>query len=302
MTDERTAVVVCADRGVFETLVGLLLSLKALDRRRYQVCIVDTGLTDGQRAHVGSGCDRLEAVRDDLVVLPEPELQRMLDVRIPFWRAQMCRPYLREYFPGFKNYIHIDADIWAQSLTVFDACVAIVDDGKAVIVPEADAAYDFLRSPSANAQYADQRFSLFARFFGEDAARNAGYLPYYNTGFFGLPGNAPHWTVFGELLRAATRNRFHFLVEQAALNLAFFTVGETVLLPATANWMCTLSVPRRGSDGLWRSPVHPNPPIDLIHLSGIDKVERYAPLGLLYDGGRYLDGIAHLTARHPRVG
>ncbi|OYD83391.1 hypothetical protein [Azospirillum brasilense] len=297
-----TAVVICADHGVFELLAGLLLSLRPLDRRRYRVCLVDVGLTAAQRDYVTPLCDFIAPVRDDLVVWPHPQLVAQLDRQIPFWKAMLCRPFLRDYFPGFQCYLHLDADVWVQNSAVLDAAAEGVRNGRAVIVPEADAAYPFLTSHTANAHSVRERAKLITRFFGEEVATLAGALPYYNLGFYGLRHDAPHWDLFRDSLRDATRTTFHFLCEQIVLNIVMFQMQNTLLLPATANWMCSMAVPMRGADGLWRSPIYPHTPIDLLHLTGTDKLERYRPLGLLYDGGRYLEGIAHLAAPHAQVG
>lgn len=298
----KTAIVVCADRGIFETLVGLLLSLQRIDRTKYRICLVDVGLTPDQRRHVEAMGVNVANVCEDFLVSPHPTIREMLDVRIPFWKAMLCRPFLRDYFPGFANYIHLDGDVWLQNTTLLDIAVELMDAGKAVIVPEADVAYPFLRSHSDNAAYIRERRKLIARFFDDEVADLSGALPYYNLGFYGLPGSSSHWERFANQLQAATRTTFHFLCEQIVLNIVLFETGTTHLLPATANWMCTMATPVRHNGGPWRSPVYPYPEIDLIHLSGTEKMERYAPLGLLYDDGRYLDEIAYLASPHAHVG
>jgi len=290
----RTAVVACADRSIFPFLIGLLLSLRGLNRERHAVHVIDVGLTPAQRDHAASLCDGVASVDDDLVVRPHPKIVENLEEKLPFWRAQFCRPYLRDYFPGYAGYIHIDADIWAQRLDVFDAATVEMERGRVVIVPEADAAYPFLTSHTANAAYTTERARLMTIYMGEEAAPTAGHLPYYNTGFFGLAADAPHWDDFREFLTGFAAERYHFLTEQIAFNIACFRRRTTTLFPAVCNWMCYMAPPIRGEDGLWRSPVWPHPVIELLHLSGTDKMERYRPMGLLYDEGRYLDEIGDL--------
>jgi lipopolysaccharide biosynthesis glycosyltransferase len=292
----QTAIVICADRGVFALLVGLLRSLTPLDRSKFVICIIDVGLTDEQCDYLYGICDRLEKVSNDLLIMPHEQISAVLDKNVPFWRAQMCRPFLRDYFPGFKHYIHLDGDTWFQNLAMLDAAVAQMDEGNIVIVPEADVAYPFLNSHEKNYEYFIGRHKLVTRFFDVEIEKLAATLPYYNTGLFCMPANAPHWDLFREYLSQCIGKGYQFLVEQLAFNVAMFVGKNYSLLPATCNWMCSVVTPIKINDK-WCSPIYPFTEIDMLHLGGSDKLERYSSLGLLYGDGVYVDEIRHLFAQ-----
>ncbi len=295
---ERTCIVVCADGAIFELLVGLLLSLRPLDRQRFAVAIIDTGLSEAQRRCLGDLCDAISPVRDDLLVPLDPRLAALIEPKSPFWRAQACRPFLRDYFPGFRHYVHLDADMWVQRPGLFfDAVEAMLDEGRVVIVPESDVAYPIASDLEKNQVYFTEKAAITRQVFGPDIERQMGAFTYFNTGFFGMRHDLAHWELFANYLRGVFGRSYHHLSEQLTFNVVLMKLGGFTLLPAVCNWMCTLSTPIRGQDGLLRSPRYPHDVIEILHLTGTDKMARYRDSGLLFDQGRYLpELVARLKA------
>lgn len=286
---------ICADSGIFDLLVGLLLSLQGIDRNRYRIGVIDTGLTEDQRAYIAPLCDAVERIDDSRLVVLEARLEERIRGVSPYWRSQACRPYLRDYFPGCGYYIHLDADMWVQRPEFFDDMVAIMAQGQVVIVPEADVAYPHSLTLLENINYFNGKSYVVRQSLGEQIARETAALPFLNTGFFGMRADAPQWELFIRQLRGMFQHGYHHLTEQLAFNCVLLQHGGFTALPARCNWMCSWAPPQRGADGLWRSPVYPYDPIDILHLTGTDKRARYAHLGLLYDGGRYLADIDRLS-------
>lgn len=290
-----TCLVVCADSNIFDLLVGLLLSLRGRDRSRYVVGLIDVGLDQPQRDYLRDLCDGIEPVRSEWLVPLSDGIRQKIEGQSPFWRAQACRPFLPEYFPGHHHYVHLDADMWVQGFGFLDAARGFMDAGKMVIVPESDATYPHLFSWEASERYAADKAVLTAQILGETVARQTAAMPYLNTGFFGLHRDAPHWAVFKDWLGRVFARGYHHLSEQMTLNAVIYHLADRVqTMPAVCNWLCSYATPVRDEQGRWCSPGYPRQPIDLLHLTGTNKVARYKPLGLLYDGGAYLPGIAHL--------
>lgn len=290
-----TAIVTTADSAIFPLLVGLLRSLRTLDRTRFAVCLIDLGLTPAQREHVAPDCQRIVPIDDAKLVHPAPHLIEGFQSWVPFWKALTARPFVPEYFPGFRHYIGVDADTWFQKLDVLDFMVAEMAKGRCVIAPEMDVAYRTYYGADAFEDVVKDKTTLTRGFFGDDAATMTGAMPYFNVGLYGLAAAAPHWQLFKRYLSEVTKTRFHFLCESVVFNIVLLQLRNFTLMPATCNWMCTLAKPVRGEDGLWRSPAYPFPVIEMLHLTGNNKLSRYRPMGLLYDGGRYLEEIAGLV-------
>lgn len=290
----RIAMVVAADAAIFPLLVGLRRSLVGLDRSRFALCLIDLGLTPAQRAYIAPLMDKVENIDDDRLARPAPDIIRNIEPSVPFWRALTSRPYIPDYFPGYRGYINVDADIWFQKLDVLDFMAGEIDAGRLVIAPEMDPAYRLFHSASAHEEFVKDKRTLTRAFFGDSLADMTAPMPYYNIGLYGLPAGAKHWELFKHYLTEITKEKFHFLCESVVFNMVMLQLRGFTLMPATCNWMCSLADPVRGKDGLWRSPAYPFPVIEALHLTGAAKMDNYRPRGLLYDGGRYLEQIAGL--------
>lgn len=288
------AMVVAADAAIFPLLIGLRRSLARLDRSRFALCLIDLGLTPAQRAYIAPLMDKVENIDDDRLVRPAPDIIRSIEPSVPFWRALTSRPYIPDYFPGYRGYINVDADIWFQKLDVLDFMAGQIDAGRLAISPEMDPAYRLFHSASAHEEFVKDKRTLTRAFFGDSLADMTAPMPYYNIGLYGLPAGAKHWELFKHYLMEITKEKFHFLCESIVFNIVMLQLRDFTLMPATCNWMCSLADPVRGSDGLWRSPTYPFPVIEALHLTGAAKMDNYRPRGLLYDGGRYLDSISGL--------
>ncbi len=286
-----TALVVAADRAIFPLLAGLLRSLRPLDRGRFAVCVIDLGLTEAQRAFIAPDIQRIEPIDDARLVHPAPDLVAGIRDRVPFWKALTARPFVPEYFPGFAQYIGVDADTWFQRLNVLDFMAAEAAAGRLTIAPELDVAYAKYYGADVHENEVKDKTTLTRGFFGDDAAAMTGPMPYYNIGLYGLPAGSPYWSMFKHYLTEVTKTRFHFLCESVVFNIVMLQLRNFTLLPATCNWMCLQARPVKGADGLWRSPAYPFPVIEMLHLTGGNKLGHYRPLGLLHDEGRYLDDI-----------
>ncbi len=286
-----TCLIICADRNIFDLLAGMLLSLDGRDRRRYAVRLIDVGLTDAQREWAQDHCDEISPLRDDLLTPMEPRLAAHVDKTSPFWRAQFCRPFLPEYFPGHRDYVHLDADMWVQGFGFLDAARDAMAAGEVVIAPEIDVTYAHLTQVAESERYVSGKAILSEQILGPTVAKQTAAMPYLNTGFFGMRPDLPHWGQFKEWLARVSTRGYHHLSEQLTFNMVVYQLGRARLMPATCNWMCSLSAPVRGADGVWRAPVYPHTPIDLMHLTGSNKIARYRPLGMLYQDGRYLEEL-----------
>lgn len=291
----RTCVIVCADRHVFDLLIGFLLSVRGLDKARFAVKLIDAGLTSAQRDYAADLCDGVAPIDERLLAPLNPQTAAMIEAKSPFWRAQSCRPYLPDYFPGYRHYIHMDADMWVQNLDVFDAVVSAMDAGEVAIAPEVDVAYAHIGQLNANRDYFNVKRQVTRQIFGDAIADQLAAVHHFNTGFFGMAADAPHWAMFRQYLTEAQKVGYHHLMEQITFGIVLLNLGRGRFMPAVCNWMCNQATPIRKADGVWRSPVFPHEEIRVLHLTGTDKIARYQPLGLLYDEGRYLADIAALS-------
>jgi hypothetical protein len=300
MSADRLLIVSGADRGYFELLRDLVLSVRAL-RADAAVGILDFGLDDDQRAWLSARVRHLVRPGWDLDF---PDRARTPETR----KAQIARPFLRRHFPGYEHYLWLDADAWVQDWRAIELYVAAAGRDRLAITPEIDRAYKrhYKRPKLFGFTLA---WKNYREAFGWRVADRLGRNPTLNCGVFALHHDAPHWDAWARIMARALRRTRFFFIEQTALNYAVFAERlPAELLPAYCNWMPGDAAPAFDpARGLFVEPFVPHEPIGVMHLAGPEQKTgrfRLRQLGggevetsLRYSESRWLcDGAADRAA------
>jgi len=270
---KNTTIVCAADANYFELARGLIFSIKEKpEGRDIPISVLDLGFTNEQ----------LDWLRQHASAIESPDWHfNFLDRdRVPgHYRAMLARPYLRDYFPGYDTYLFIDSDAWVQDWTAVEIYIRAAEKGKLGITPQLDRSYNVhYKRPKVLGW--TQNYKCFRWSYGWRAADRLGRNPILNAGIFSLPGDGPHWKLWGEAIGLALNRRtirrrgfpnlHFFLVEQTALNYVVFHDRVPVtFLPAYCNWFCALAKPMVDEiAGVLVEPHEPHRPLGLIHLAG----------------------------------
>src|SRR5205823_12629455 len=133
MSDARLLIASGADREYFPLLRDTVMSIRA-QRRDVALGILDLGLDQEQSEWLSR---RVEHVVQPAWDLDFPGRAHTADT----FKAQVARPFLRRYFPGYEVYLWIDADAWLQDGRVIDLYVSAAGRDRLAITPEIDRAY-----------------------------------------------------------------------------------------------------------------------------------------------------------------
>lgn len=202
-----------------------------------------------------------------------------------------ARPFLPKHFPGFEQYMWIDADAWVQDPDVLTIYLDAAADGKMALAAQIDRAYKqhYKRQKLFGWTHNHKHYRLG---WGWRVADKYGRMPILNSGAFALKGDAPHWGRWADLLDKGLQRTRHKLVEQTALNLAIYK-GKlpATYLPAWCNWLCDAARPKVDKErGLLVEPHAPYQPLGIVHLAG--EFERDGILELeTLDGERIRTGL-----------
>ena len=190
--------------------------------------------------------------------------------------AQICRPYLRDLFPGYRTYMWVDADIRFNHPDAFDLYLysTIKSPDTIVLCQEVDNNYVIVRSPHHAWSYHTMINQRISEIYGEDIERQMHYYYNFNTGIWAMNAESEIWDYFQQELSYAFRHEFNHMREQDALNVAIFKWGKTPeILPATMNWLCGLGVPHFDeATGRYVQPQYPFNPISVFHLIASNSV------------------------------
>jgi hypothetical protein len=286
---DEIVIVSAADNGYFPLLRDLVLSIRDKETgRTTPIGAFDLGLSAEQRVWlVGQGVALAEPGWD----VDFPRRKRTPLIR----KAQIARPFLRRYFPGYATYLWIDADAWVQEWSAIEMLLAAAAGGKLAICPELDRSYKrHYKRPKLFGMTLQWR--CYRTAYGLRVADRMGRNPMLNCGVFALRGDSPSWDRWiAAMTRALQRTNFVF-IEQIALNYAIFTgTIPATFLPASCNWLCGDAAP------MWDEasrclvePNAPNAPLGILHLAGEGQKEKTFTLattagGNITTGLRYSD-------------
>ena len=283
----KIAIVTACDSRLFYLLQGLILSIREKAKRPVDICVLDIGLTDNHRAWVEQHVAK--------VAEPSPKYQFETEYPLkPYMNAQVCRAYLREYFPGYELYFWMDADVWIQDWKSVEHYIRVVQNGSEIaITPEIDRAYHV---SFANINNHIRFFhQCYSDIFGRDDADRYASIPMMNSGVFCMKPQSPMWQKFRSSMQLAYKARPHHLSEQLAINRAIHLDNAETgslkagLLPATHNWMCNFTRPMRDmKSGDLYTPLVPHMKIGIVHLAADEFRNEYKRKKLLYRQGSYL--------------
>ena len=264
-TSGNVVVTTAADSGYFKMFQGMLHSLRSFDiGRDLDIRAFDLGLKTEERQW-------LEAAG---VVFAQPQWHLGLkDGMMPqFHLAEIVRPFVRDYFPGYQHYMWLDPDLWLQDASVIERLIGGSEQSGAAIAHEADAVYKF--------QGWHFGWCLKHRILG--LGLKDGLLlmakPALNCGVYCIAADAPHWQAWANRLKPAVErtNRVAPHSQFTFNQIVYVDQLPTEILDSSDNWICDRAPPVWDDDRLiYCKPYAPYKPISLLHLAGPAKKQRY---------------------------
>ncbi len=264
----KAIIVTASDSGYFQNLKGLLDSLDAhrpASANHFDLGIIDLGLSDDQIEMLRPRATQIIPGRWDV---PFPA-----QASAPRWfQAQVSRPFLPEYFPGYELYIWLDSDTWLQDWRAIELLSSDFDNSPddIAIVPEIHWAYPYSYGigPYRELMHGHAKGS-----FGEQFAQFLDGRAVFNSGVFSMLASSSIWQRWRHHLQQGLQNQPNKWTEQTALNLAIYGAPtRTRVLPAWCNWICWHALPIIDpSRKCLCEPTRPYEKLSVIHLTSVNK-------------------------------
>lgn len=274
----KTCIVIAGDSNIFPLTIGCLLSISELRKKDIAINFIDTGCSLGQLEIIKTLVDRIIKFNVELSISPKGELR-------PYWRAQACRPFIHKYFPEHEIYFWLDSDLWFQDpLAIIDLIKDVKKTGS-VIASEFYAGYDTFRDPIKSKHYYTQK-KHFMNFYKDKI--NINDDAYYNIGVLGVSKSSGLFDEFEKILKILYGVVYTHMTDQIAFNEVLSKTKLFTCVHPVNNWMCNLGSPNL-IDGVFFDPFNDKSKINVLHLSGKNKLKRYSKM--LFNNGKYLEDI-----------
>jgi hypothetical protein len=270
-------IVSAADSGYFPLLRDALLSVRA-QRLDAAIAVFDLGLDADQRAWLEG--------RASHIVRPDWDFDFPGRERAPeALKAELSRPFLPRYFPGYRMYLWLDADAWLQDWRAVELYCEAAGTDRLAITPEIDRAYKrHYKRPKLFGM--NLAWKNYREAFGWRIADRLGRNPMVNGGVLALHAEAPHWAAWRRVLARVLQRTSFTPAGQTALNYVIFAEHLPVnFLPAYCNWMPGDAPPAFDpARRVFVEPYAPHEVIGIMHLAGAEQKDHVFRLNRL-DGG-----------------
>ena len=266
---KKNVIISLADSNYFLLLDELIDSIKRFkESEEIAICILDAGLEKKQKEILKKKVDSIKSADWDIKV-PESKVKGK-----EWLKSQVSRAFLPKYFPGYEQYIWIDADAWVNSWYPIELLLKGCENNKLSIVSSADRAYGrvlraewvfggFARIKSQNYKHAKSSG------FSETIARQVALKPHLNIGVFALQANSTHWEIWQKNLKKALSSGKVWGSEQIAMNITIYSDGLDVeILPAYCNWTLIEALKFDKIRNTLVEPYLPNHEIGIVHFAG----------------------------------
>ena len=266
-------IVSSSDSKYYQLVKELFLSLRTqnlLDE--YDFGILDTGMDENQVSYFKDNKVKIEKAVWNVDVPKYKILGR------DHLKTQVARAFIPEYFPNYKIYIWLDADLWINDFDSFKLYERGAIQNCIAITPQSDRAY----FNNANVEWFMNfpikvktiNFKNIGKSISKKLARKYAFYSTLNAGAFAINSNIDLWNCFQKNIKLAAKRGRIFGTDQVALALTIYEdKTPTQFLPSYCNWMCDFHLPIFDEKTeKFLEPYLPNHPLALVHLAGLDEI------------------------------
>ena len=236
-------IVSSADSKYFQLIKELFLSLKKSDIfNEYQFAILDTGLNQDEYIYF----------KDNKVIIKEAQW----NVEVPKYKilgrnhlkTQVARAFLPDYFPNYKIYMWLDADLWLNDLQSFLLYEKGAIKNTLAITPQSDRSYFnnakvewFMNFPI---KVKTINYKNIGKSISKKLAKKYAFYSTLNAGAFAISSKKEIWDCLQKNTKLAAKKGRIFGTDQVAIALSVHEDKiPTQFLPAYCNWLCEFHLP-----------------------------------------------------------
>lgn len=268
----RIALVTGSDSNYYPLLREWIHSVRRFpESAQMDICVLDAGLTGSHKTEL-SGLVQAVVSPQWPKEIPAKKVEGKEQLK-----SCVCRPFIREIFPGYDIYMWMDADTWVQNWSGIQMFIdaALSKPESLIITNEEDRAYDagiklkwLWRWPWRIGSF---YYSNAKKAFDYKTAKALLQRSVMSAGCFALSAHAPHWQRWQELVASAAAKGKLFTAEQLCLGVIVYLEGyKAEFLPSYTHWLCSRPLKWDAVNKQFVEPYIPNEPISLLHLTAVD--------------------------------
>ena len=269
----KTAIISGCDENYFNTYLNLYNSL--INNKCYELadlCFVNISVSDAN----------LRKISKHVKKIIKPNWDFNLNFKTKDWKKILTiRPFLKNYFPGYDNYIWLDADTWVQGNEFINDFVEVSKLGKISIIPEFNINYETYRNKYSFKKiifdfYKAKGWSYknLKKYFDKKTLNDLFQKPILNAGVFCFPEVSIVWDLWAKEYRKIVENAsddYCLNMDQASLNKILYNNLDLVnFFDSEYNYLIKNSFPVIDDKNHFCIKDYPYKKIQILHLTQID--------------------------------
>ena len=276
---KKIAIVTGADKKYFPFLKNLVFSLK--QSQSLDICDLCILTVDEDNSYMS-----------EIKELIKKSKKASFSVNIKYkdkqnWHKLLTeRPFIREYFPGYKKYIWLDADTEVLDVDAIKNLDEATEEKDLAITPESCESYVFKNSKfgikkifSSYYKISGWSFKNYNRYFGKNLGEKLFFNPLFNNGVFCMRADSSIWEKWkNEYQNALSKAKTSYGVktDQLSLNKIIYEKFKSVsILDTTNNWIISKSEPVFKKDNLFLTPSFPRRKINIFHYTNFSSEDNF---------------------------
>ena len=269
----KTAIVSGCDNKYFHKLFNLYNSLlKNNCLKNADFCVFSIDLKD----------EYIKKLSETNTKIIEPGWDFKFKFQTQDWKKILTvRPFLKNYFKDYDNYIWLDADTWVQGNNFINDFANVSSLGKMSIIPEHDINYEINKNKYSFKKilfnlYQAQgwSYSKYKKYFGNKIAEKLFLKPILNAGVYSLPKNSEIWSLWAaeyEKVINQSKDDYSLFMDQSSLNkIVYENLNLVNFFGTEYNYLCKNYLPLFNEEkNCFCANDYPFKKIEIIHLTDI---------------------------------
>ena len=196
------------------------------------------------------------------------------------------RPFMKDYFPGYENYIWMDADTEVLDINGIKNLILGVEDKDIAIVPEINESYIFQNKKfgikklfKSIYKISGWSFKNYNKYFSKELGEDLFFKPLFNNGVFCLKAESDIWDLWKKEYQNAlnkAKSSYGIKTDQLSLNKVIYeNFSKVSILDATNNWIISKSEKIKKEKEFFFTPSFPNRKINILHYTNYKYTDNF---------------------------
>ncbi|MDB9794885.1 hypothetical protein OAB65_00455 [bacterium] len=270
---KKIAIISGADKKYYPFLKNLIMSLeKTKCLEIADLCILDVEKDSSYLDEVSNYIHNIKKAKFSLKL-------SFSDAK-NWFKLLTERPFIKDYFPGYENYIWLDADTEVLSIDAIRNLAEATNISELAIAPEVNESYVFNNTKfgikkifSSIYKISGWSFKNYNKYFRKGLGEDLFFKPLFNNGVFCLKSETAIWNLWKAEYQGAldkAKSSYGIKTDQLSLNkIIYENFTKVSIMDSTSNWIIQKGEDLIKLDNLFLTPSFPRRKINILHYTNL---------------------------------